>query len=184
MEHRGWVSSYWGETNRRARYYRRTAAGEKQLPSEVGRWRQMPKAIALVMGDVMREGGHARTGRDPSDGIPGRATSGRDGVVPGAPDPRELQRAVFRERNCTWTKRYGSPHNNILTASRTPALIVVVVPPIPVLLLLSGAAPLVVDVLAMGVVLPLTVINGLTRSPRVNPPMFGTPSPEEWNDQS
>jgi len=59
LEDRGWVSSYWGpsETNRRARYYRLTAAGRRQLRSEVGRWRQMAKAIALVMGEVMGEGG-------------------------------------------------------------------------------------------------------------------------------
>lgn len=59
LEDRGWVSSYWGpsETNRRARYYRLTSAGRKQLRSEVGRWQQMAKAIALVMGDVLGEGG-------------------------------------------------------------------------------------------------------------------------------
>jgi len=58
LEDRGWVASYWGpsETNRRARYYRLTAAGRKQLHAEVSRWRQMSKAIALVMGDVIREG--------------------------------------------------------------------------------------------------------------------------------
>lgn len=59
LENRGWVSSFWGpsETNRRARYYHLTAAGRKQLRSEVGRWRQMAKAIGLVMGDVAGEGG-------------------------------------------------------------------------------------------------------------------------------
>lgn len=59
LEDRGWVSSYWGpsETNRRARFYRLTSVGRKQLRSEVGRWRQMAKAIALVMGDVMGDGG-------------------------------------------------------------------------------------------------------------------------------
>ncbi len=59
LENRGWVSSYWGpsETNRRARFYRLTAAGRKQLRSEVSRWQQMAKAIGLVMGEVMGEGG-------------------------------------------------------------------------------------------------------------------------------
>lgn len=59
LEERGWVSSYWGasEANRRARFYRLTAAGKKQLRSEVGRWQQMAKAIALVMGDVLGDGG-------------------------------------------------------------------------------------------------------------------------------
>ncbi|HUD54771.1 MAG TPA: PadR family transcriptional regulator [Terracidiphilus sp.] len=59
LEERGWVSSYWGvsNTNRKARFYRLTARGKKQLRSEVGRWRQMARAISLVMGDVLREGG-------------------------------------------------------------------------------------------------------------------------------
>jgi PadR family transcriptional regulator, regulatory protein PadR len=59
LEDRGWVSSYWGlsEANRKARFYRLTAAGKKQLRSEVGRWRQMAKAIALVMGDVLHDRG-------------------------------------------------------------------------------------------------------------------------------
>jgi len=59
LENRGWVSSYWGlsEMNRRARFYRLTAAGRKQLRSEVSRWQQMAKAIGLVMGETMNEGG-------------------------------------------------------------------------------------------------------------------------------
>jgi len=61
LEDRGWVSSCWGpsEMNRKARFYRLTAAGKKQLRTEVSRWRQMAKAIGLVMGDVMRDGGEA-----------------------------------------------------------------------------------------------------------------------------
>ena len=61
LEDRGWVSSYWGpsESNRKARFYRLTAAGKKQLRSEVSRWRQMAKAIALVMGEVLGDGGEA-----------------------------------------------------------------------------------------------------------------------------
>src|ERR1700752_5186683 len=59
LEDRGWVSSYWGasENNRKAKFYRLTPAGKKQLRSEVGRWRQMAKAIALVMGDVLHDRG-------------------------------------------------------------------------------------------------------------------------------
>jgi PadR family transcriptional regulator PadR len=59
IEERGWVSSYWGvsDANRKARFYRLTALGKKQLRSQVGRWRQMAKAISLVMGDVLGEGG-------------------------------------------------------------------------------------------------------------------------------
>ena len=59
LEERGWVTSYWGlsETNRRARFYRLTAAGKKQLHSEVGRWQQLAIAISMVMGVLLKEGG-------------------------------------------------------------------------------------------------------------------------------
>src|SRR5882724_4333359 len=60
LEDRGWVSSYWGasENNRKAKFYRLTAAGKKQLVRETNRWRQMARAIALVMGEkVPVEGG-------------------------------------------------------------------------------------------------------------------------------
>lgn len=52
MEDRGWVSSYWGasENNRKAKFYRLTAAGKKQLVRQTDRWRQMTRAIGLVMG--------------------------------------------------------------------------------------------------------------------------------------
>jgi PadR family transcriptional regulator len=54
LEDRGWVSSYWGtsENNRKAKFYRLTAVGKKQLIRETSRWRQMARAIALVMGDA------------------------------------------------------------------------------------------------------------------------------------
>jgi PadR family transcriptional regulator, regulatory protein PadR len=53
LEDRGWVSSYWGasENNRKAKFYRLTSAGKKQLVRETNRWRQMARAIALVMGE-------------------------------------------------------------------------------------------------------------------------------------
>jgi transcriptional regulator len=60
LEDRGWVSSYWGasENNRKAKFYRLTAAGKKQLVRETNRWRQMTRAIGLVMGeDAMADGG-------------------------------------------------------------------------------------------------------------------------------
>jgi PadR family transcriptional regulator, regulatory protein PadR len=60
LEDRGWVSSYWGasENNRKAKFYRLTAAGKKQLVRETNRWRQMARAIALVMGEkVPAKGG-------------------------------------------------------------------------------------------------------------------------------
>lgn len=53
LEDRGWVSSYWGvsENNRKAKFYGLTAAGKKQLGRETSRWRQMTRAIGLVMGE-------------------------------------------------------------------------------------------------------------------------------------
>jgi PadR family transcriptional regulator PadR len=60
LEDRGWVSSYWGasENNRKAKFYRLTVAGRKQLVRETNRWRQMIRAIGLVMGEeAVADGG-------------------------------------------------------------------------------------------------------------------------------
>ncbi len=60
LEDRGWVSSYWGvsENNRKAKFYRLTVAGRKQLVRETNRWRQMRRAIGLVMGEeIAGQGG-------------------------------------------------------------------------------------------------------------------------------
>src|SRR5579859_1164999 len=40
MEEEGWLSSSWGESenNRRAKYYRLTRAGRRQLDTETERW--------------------------------------------------------------------------------------------------------------------------------------------------
>jgi transcriptional regulator len=56
LEDRKWLSSYWGasENNRNAKYYRLTPEGRRQLVRETSRWRQMTRAIGLVMGE---EGG-------------------------------------------------------------------------------------------------------------------------------
>jgi PadR family transcriptional regulator, regulatory protein PadR len=53
LEERGWLESYWGasENNRKAKFYRLTASGKKQLTFETNRWRQMARAIGLVMGE-------------------------------------------------------------------------------------------------------------------------------------
>jgi PadR family transcriptional regulator PadR len=53
LEDRKWVSSYWGasENNRKAKFYKLTAAGRKQLVHETNRWKQMARAIGLVMGE-------------------------------------------------------------------------------------------------------------------------------------
>ncbi len=51
LQLKGWVSSAWGKTptNRRARYYKLTAAGRKQLASEVSDFSRVLGAIQAVM---------------------------------------------------------------------------------------------------------------------------------------
>src|SRR5918998_1897071 len=52
LEKQGWIKSEWknSEHNQRAKYYRITAAGRKQLQAEQSRWNRMTQAI----GDLMR----------------------------------------------------------------------------------------------------------------------------------
>jgi PadR family transcriptional regulator, regulatory protein PadR len=53
LEDRGLVSAKWGvsENNRRAKFYQLTAAGKRKLAAETSRWRQMTRAIGLILGD-------------------------------------------------------------------------------------------------------------------------------------
>jgi len=52
LEYKGWIRSDWGssENNRRAKFYRLTAAGRKQLETELATWDRLSDAIALVLG--------------------------------------------------------------------------------------------------------------------------------------
>jgi transcriptional regulator len=54
LEDRGWIASFWGtsENNRKARYYRLTPAGRKQLAVETSRWEQMVQAIGRLLRPV------------------------------------------------------------------------------------------------------------------------------------
>ena len=51
LEDRGLIASFWGtsEHNRKARYYRLTPTGRKQLAEQAGRWERLAQAIARVM---------------------------------------------------------------------------------------------------------------------------------------
>jgi DNA-binding PadR family transcriptional regulator len=51
MEEEGWLVSSWGESenNRRAKYYRLTRAGRRQLDSETQRWGRISLAIARAL---------------------------------------------------------------------------------------------------------------------------------------
>ena len=52
MEEAGWLTSFWGEaeTNRRAKFYRLTKTGKKQLQTESDRW----ELISLAMASALR----------------------------------------------------------------------------------------------------------------------------------
>ncbi len=51
LELRGLLASEWGmsDNNRRAKYYRLTGAGRRQLAAEAEQWSRMTSAIALIM---------------------------------------------------------------------------------------------------------------------------------------
>jgi PadR family transcriptional regulator, regulatory protein PadR len=51
MEEEGWISAFWGESenNRRAKYYRLSKAGRKQLAAETKRWGRISWAIAQAL---------------------------------------------------------------------------------------------------------------------------------------
>lgn len=51
MEEGGWISAFWGdsENNRRAKYYRLTKAGRKQLGVETKRWDRISWAIGRAL---------------------------------------------------------------------------------------------------------------------------------------
>src|SRR5213592_3446753 len=51
MEQDGWITAEWGtsENNRRARYYRLTATGRKQLAEEEKNWARVTEAVASVL---------------------------------------------------------------------------------------------------------------------------------------
>lgn len=51
MEEAGWLTSSWGESenNRRAKYYRLTKAGRRQLETETERWGKISLAITRAL---------------------------------------------------------------------------------------------------------------------------------------
>jgi transcriptional regulator len=51
MQEEGWISSAWGEseTNRRAKYYRLTKAGAKQLEEETAKWERIVLGISRTL---------------------------------------------------------------------------------------------------------------------------------------
>jgi PadR family transcriptional regulator PadR len=51
MEEAGWLTSFWGESenNRRAKFYSRTRAGERQLGIETKEWETIARAIGNAL---------------------------------------------------------------------------------------------------------------------------------------
>ena len=51
LEDRGWIAAFWGtsENNRKAKYYRLTPAGRKQLAIETGRWERLVSGISQIL---------------------------------------------------------------------------------------------------------------------------------------
>lgn len=51
LEKRGWIQAEWkiSENNQRAKYYRLTAAGRKQLAHEQSRWRRVAEGVEALI---------------------------------------------------------------------------------------------------------------------------------------
>src|SRR6185437_2940720 len=51
LQNRGWIAAFWGtsENNRKAKYYRLTVVGRKQLAAQTSRWEQVVRAIGLIL---------------------------------------------------------------------------------------------------------------------------------------
>jgi transcriptional regulator len=51
LERKGWLAADWGitEKNRKAKFYRLTAAGRRQLAAEVTKWSRYTEAVGLVL---------------------------------------------------------------------------------------------------------------------------------------
>lgn len=55
LEERQWIASFWGtsENNRKAKYYRLTPHGRKQLAAATSRWKRLATGIARVLRPVV-----------------------------------------------------------------------------------------------------------------------------------
>jgi transcriptional regulator len=51
LEQQGWIEAEWApsENNRRAKYYKLTAAGRKALKTETAQWERLSTAISLIV---------------------------------------------------------------------------------------------------------------------------------------
>ena len=58
LEAKGWVAASWelSDKGKRARYYRLTPAGRKQLAAEQSKWEMFSRAMGLILSPVDQEG--------------------------------------------------------------------------------------------------------------------------------
>ena len=51
LEDEGWIDAEWGasENNRRAKYYRLTRSGQRQLEAETQNWKRLAAAVARIL---------------------------------------------------------------------------------------------------------------------------------------
>jgi PadR family transcriptional regulator len=58
LESRGWISAEWGvsKNNRKARFYKLTISGRKQLARETAKWKRLAAAIGRVLSNEAGEG--------------------------------------------------------------------------------------------------------------------------------
>lgn len=51
LEHQGWIAAEWGtsDNNRKAKYYRLTQEGRRQLDAETENWARVSEAIARIL---------------------------------------------------------------------------------------------------------------------------------------
>ena len=52
LEQRGWLDAEWGytENNRKAKYYKLTALGKRQLTAELSKWERYTEAVGMIVG--------------------------------------------------------------------------------------------------------------------------------------
>src|SRR6202023_1409238 len=58
LEAKGWIAASWelSDKGKRARYYRLTPVGRKQLASEKSKWQAFARAMGLILNPVDQEG--------------------------------------------------------------------------------------------------------------------------------
>lgn len=65
LEIKGWIAAKWdmSDTNRRARFYRLTAAGRRHLRQEHSKWAEFVEAVTSVMGPLPAAAGGKSQGK-------------------------------------------------------------------------------------------------------------------------